>query len=126
MGFPELDNKTLLIQTIVNSMNEISVILKGKTILSVSIINAIAQILELMKKVILQMPDVLLKADKTEVTKNDLVDSLEKVMQAWAVFDLAPHVYIQEWDSFCVKWQQYDKDLKNLNNSAYTIYLCMN
>ncbi|MGE5479335.1 MAG: hypothetical protein ACM3U1_02800 [Chloroflexota bacterium] len=120
------DNQMNLINTIVKSTSDLTIILKKNTTLSDTIYNTISEIFKFMRKVLNLLPDILITGQRQETNKKELMFYFSIVQQNWDIYEDDPEAFHESWEVFKTKWVEFLSIIESIKGSRNTIFLSMN
>jgi len=121
-----IEKQILVVNTIVDSLEELNKILRMNTKISEQIHSTIGEILKFMGKVLKNFPEMLISKKKIMYNKQDIIYFYDEMMKAWQVFFENPDNFFNSYETFSLIWKDYQKLLNKLENNATTIYISLN
>lgn len=121
-----IEKQILVVNTIVDSLEELNKILRMNTKISEQIHSTIGEILKFMGKVLKNFPEMLISKKKVMYNKQDILFFYDEMMKAWQVFFENPDNFFNSYETFSLIWKDYQKLLNKLENNATTIYISLN
>ncbi len=121
-----IEKQIKVINTIVNSLDELVALLKVTQLLSEQIMKTNAEILIFLKKALVSLPELLVTSTKSTYKKQDLVEIFDEVMVAWDIFPEEPEIFFDIFSNFSNKWKHFESTLLEVEKQGNTIFLSMN
>lgn len=121
-----IEKQILVINTIVNSLDELVKLLKLTQTLSGQIMKTNAEILIFLKNAILGLPDLLVTSTTSTYRKQDLIETFNEVLAAWDIYPEEPDLFYEFFNKFSIKWKHFESTLVEVEKRGNTIFLSMN
>jgi hypothetical protein len=120
------ENNIIMVDLIVKSTNDLVPLVMKNTDIDSTISETITLILKFLEKILKLLPDLLSQDNPYNIKKQNTIETLSIVIEAWENFRNEPIDFRFAWDEFHHWWKEIHKDLLIIQRSSHTIYLSMN
>lgn len=121
-----LEKQILVINTIVDSLEELIKILKMNTKINDQIHSTIGEILKFMGKVLNNFPEMLISKRKVMYSRKEILQFYDDILKSWEHYFENPESFFSSFETFSLIWKDYQKYINKIEKNATTIYLSLN
>lgn len=121
-----IEKQILIINTIVDSLEELIKILKMNTKINEQIHITIGEILKFMGKVLNNFPEMLISKKKIMYNRHDILSFYDDILKSWENYFQEPEKFFNSFETFSIIWKDYQKFISKIENNSTTIYLSLN
>jgi len=121
-----LEKQILVVNTIVESLEELIKILKMNTKINDQIHRTIGEIIKFMGKVLNNFPEMLISKRKVMFTRKEMLQFYNDVLKSWESYFDDPESFFLSFYTFSIIWKDYQKYISKIEKNATTIFLSLN
>ena len=124
--FLEYERKFELINSILDSTNNLIPLLELNFQLDEKICYTVKQLFDFLGKILETLPEVLISGRKIENFKSEIIDVFSGVRKGWENFNEDSSQFFQAWDEFYLWWETFKQESEDMENNANSIFISMN
>ncbi len=124
--FLEYERKFELINSIVDSTNNLIPLLELNFQLDEKICYTVKQLFNFLGKILETLPETLISGKKMENFKTEIIDVFSGVKRGWENFNEDSSQFFQAWDEFYLWWETFKQDSEDMEKDANSIFISMN